>query len=96
MSLSMLELARHLEMLDESPEKMMFGKLLTELSGMSEERVRSAARQVPISGLRELIHQFNKVIEERRDERVQELAQQMAKDGISAEELRKFLANKNI
>ncbi|KXF82484.1 H-NS-like global regulator TsrA [Enterovibrio coralii] len=92
MSMSMLELARHLEMLDESPEKVMFGKLLTELSGMSEERVQRAARQVPISGLRELVHQFNKVIHERRGERVQELAQEMANDGISAEELREYLA----
>lgn len=95
MSLSMLELARHLEMLDESPEKMMFGKLLTELSGMSEERVKSAARQVPINGLCELIHQFKIVIEERRGERVQELAQQIANDGFSAEDLRQFLSVRN-
>ncbi|MFD2179207.1 hypothetical protein [Veronia pacifica] len=91
MSMSTIELARHLELLEESPEKMMFGKLLTELSGMSEERVQSAARQVPVSGLRELIHQFNKVIEERRSERVQELADSMSNDGISVEELREFL-----
>ena len=94
MSLSILELARNLEMLEESPEKVMYGKLLTELSGMSEERVRSAARQVPISALRELVHQFNRVIAERKDDRVQELADQMAKDGISADELRDFLAQK--
>ncbi len=92
MSLSILELARNLEMLDESPEKVMFGKLLIELSGMSEERVKSAARQVPISGLKELILQFNRVIDERKGERVQELAEQMALDGISAEELREYLA----
>ena len=91
MSLSMLELARHLEMLDESPEKMMFGKLLTELSGMSEERVRSAARQVPISGLRELVHQFNEVLKERSDERLKELALQMAGDNISVDEFRLYL-----
>ncbi|MBE1277067.1 MULTISPECIES: hypothetical protein [Enterovibrio] len=94
MSMSTIELARHLEMLEESPEKMMFGKLLTELSGMSEERVQRAARQVPISGLRELVHQFNKVIHDRRGERVQELAQEMANDGISAEELRQYLAQR--
>lgn len=96
MSLSMLELARHLEMLDESPEKMMFGKLLTELSGMSEERVRSAARLVPINSLCELIHQFKIVVEERRGERVQELAEQIANDGFSAEDLRKFLSNRDV
>ncbi len=94
MSLSILELARNLEMLDESPEKVMFGKLLIELSGMSEERVKSAARQVPISGLKELILQFNRVIDERKDERVQELAEQMALDGISAEELREYLTQR--
>lgn len=94
MSLSILELARNLEMLEESPEKVMFGKLLTELSGMSEERVRSAARQVPISGLRELVHQFNRVIADRKDDRVQELANLMLEDGISADELREFLALK--
>ncbi|MDD1795629.1 hypothetical protein L4D06_19075 [Enterovibrio makurazakiensis] len=95
MSMSTLELARHLEMLDESPEKMMFGKLLTELSGMSEDRIQRAARQVPISGLRELVHQFNKIIEERRGERVQELAQEIADDGISVEELRQYLTQRN-
>ncbi|WP_028024240.1 H-NS-like global regulator TsrA [Enterovibrio calviensis] len=95
MSMSTIEFARHLEMLDESPEKMMFGKLLTELSGMSEERVQRAARQVPISGLRELVHQFNKVIEDRRGERVQELAQAIADDGISVEELRQYLTQRN-
>lgn len=94
MSLSMLELARHLEMLDESPEKMMFGRLLTELSGMSEERVRSAARQVPISGLRELVRQFNIVIDSRKGERVKELAEQIAKEGISAEEFRQYLSQR--
>ncbi|MGL5291776.1 MAG: hypothetical protein ACRC9T_07630 [Vibrionaceae bacterium] len=91
MSISMIELARHFEMLDESPEKIMFGKLLTELSGMSEERVRSAARQVPISGLRELIFQFNRVLDERRGERVSELAKQMASDGISADDLKRYI-----
>ncbi|MGL4733782.1 MAG: hypothetical protein ACRCWB_01490 [Enterovibrio sp.] len=91
MSISMIELARHFEMLDESPEKIMFGKLLTELSGMSEERVRSAARQVPISGLRELIYQFNRVLDERRGERVSELAKQMASDGISADDLKRYI-----
>lgn len=91
MSISMIELARHFEMLDESPEKIMFGKLLTELSGMSEERVRSAARQMPISGLRELIYQFNRVLDERRGERVSELAKQMASDGISADDLKRYI-----
>ncbi|MGL5335149.1 MAG: hypothetical protein ACRC9R_03235 [Enterovibrio sp.] len=91
MSISMIELARHFEMLDESPEKVMFGKLLTELSGMSEERVKSAARQVPISGLRELIFQFNRVLDERRGERVSELAKQMASDGISADDLKRYI-----
>lgn len=95
MSMSTIELARHLEMLEESPEKMMFGKLLTELSGMSEERVKSAARQVSISGLRELVHQFNKVIEERKGERVLELAQELANDGISVDELRDYLAQRS-
>ncbi|PCS23044.1 H-NS-like global regulator TsrA [Candidatus Enterovibrio escicola] len=95
MSMSTIELARHLEMLDESPEKMMFGKLLTELSGMSEERVQSAARQVPISGLCELIYQFNKVIKDLRGERVLELAQEIADEGISSEELREYLVQRN-
>lgn len=94
MSLSTIELARHLEMLDESPEKMMFGKLLTELSGMSEERVKSAARQVPIGALKELVLQFNRVIDERRGEVVLEVAKQMEADGISPEELREYFAQK--
>lgn len=66
MSMTTYEMARLLEQLDESPEKVMFGKLLTELGNQSSERVRSAAKQVPVPILRDLIYQFNQVIESRK------------------------------
>lgn len=93
MSLSTIEMARILEQMEDSPEKLMFGKLLTELGNQSEERIRSAARQVPINYLRDFVFQFQKVIEERKGERVSELAAEIAKDGFSADELREYLAN---
>ncbi len=73
----------------------MFGKVLTELGNQSEERIRSAARQVPLKFLRDMVYQFNEVIKERKGERIQELAESIAGDGISPEELREFLANRN-
>lgn len=91
MSLSTFEIARYFETLEESPEKMMFGKLLIELSGMTEERIKSAARQVPIGSLHELVNQFSEVLKERRGERLKELAEQISNDGISADELRTYL-----
>ncbi|WP_434357611.1 hypothetical protein NF212_16815 [Parasalinivibrio latis] len=95
MSYSTIEMARLLEQLEESPEKIMFGKVLTELGNQSEERIRSAARQVPLKFLRDMVYQFNEVIKERKGERIQELADSIAGDGISPEELREFLANRN-
>lgn len=96
MSMTTIELARTLETLESgTPEKIMFGKLLTELTGQPEERIRKAARQVPIAGLRELIYIFNQVVHERRSERMQEFLTQMNNDGISADEFLHYLAEKN-
>ncbi|MBF9002019.1 MULTISPECIES: H-NS-like global regulator TsrA [Vibrio] len=94
MSLTTYEMARILEQLDESPEKVMFGKLLSELGNQSSERVRSAAKQVPISILRDLVYQFQQVIDSRKDEQVGVLAKELAEQGISADELLKYLNNK--
>ena len=94
MSMSVIEMARVLEQLEESPEKMMFGKVLIELGNQSEERIRSAARQVPLSSLKDFVFQFQQVIEERKGERVHELATEIANEGFTAEELREFLAKK--
>ncbi|MDB1122628.1 H-NS-like global regulator TsrA [Vibrio algarum] len=91
MSLTTYEMARVLEQLEESPEKIMFGKLLNELGNQSEERIRSAAKQVPIYILRDIVYQFQKVIESRKGEQVEILAKELAKQGISAEELQKYL-----
>ncbi|WP_413285547.1 hypothetical protein [Vibrio sp. MA40-2] len=91
MSLTTYELARVLEQLEESPEKVMFGKLLTELGNQSEERIRSAAKQVPISTLRDIVFQFQTVIESRKSEQVEHMAKQLAEQGISAEELKEYL-----
>ncbi|MFA0087098.1 hypothetical protein BCU70_15370 [Vibrio sp. 10N.286.49.C2] len=94
MSLTTYEMARILEQMEESPEKIMFGKLLAELGNQSEERIRSAAKQVPIHVLKDIVYQFQRVIESRKGEQVQSLAKELAEQGISAEELQAFLANK--
>ncbi|MBY6199636.1 hypothetical protein [Vibrio hangzhouensis] len=94
MSLTTYEMARILEQMEESPEKIMFGKLLNELGNQSEERIRSAAKQVPIHMLRDIVYQFQKVIESRKGEQVESLAKELAEQGISAEELKEFLASK--
>ncbi|ENM5742882.1 MULTISPECIES: H-NS-like global regulator TsrA [Vibrio] len=91
MSLTTYEMARILEQLDEAPEKVMFGKLLNELGNQSSERIRSAAKQVPITVLRDLVYQFQQVIESRKGEQVEIMAKQLAQQGISAEELLNYL-----
>jgi hypothetical protein len=88
------EMARILEQLEESPEKVMFGKLLSELGNQSEERIQSAAKQVPLHMLRDIVYQFQRVIESRKGEQVELMAKEIAEQGISAEELRTFLENK--
>ncbi|MDN3679635.1 hypothetical protein QWZ04_04755 [Vibrio tapetis subsp. quintayensis] len=94
MSLTTYEMAKRLEQLEESPEKVMFGKLLQELGNQSEERIRSAAKQVPLANLRDIVYQFQKVIESRKGEQVQGIADELAEKGISAEELKAFIENR--
>ncbi|MCJ2378944.1 hypothetical protein LNL84_19310 [Vibrio sp. ZSDZ34] len=94
MSMTTYEMARILEQLEESPEKVMFGKLLIELGNQSEERIQSAAKQVPLHMLRDIIYQFQRVVESRKGEQVELMAKEIAEQGISAEELRTFLENK--
>ncbi|EGR3920007.1 hypothetical protein PY199_003200 [Vibrio cholerae] len=91
MALTTYEMARILEQLDESPEKVMYGKLLNELGNQSSERIRSAAKQVPLTVLRDLVYQFQQVIESRKGEQVETMAKELAKQGISAEELLNYL-----
>ncbi|ELO4022287.1 hypothetical protein QWR20_003514 [Vibrio fluvialis] len=91
MSMTTYEMARIWEQLDESPEKVMFGKLLAELGNQSSERVRSAAKQVPLPVLRDLVFQFQQVIDSRKNEQVDFLAKELAKQGISPDELLKYL-----
>ncbi|HGE6058875.1 TPA: hypothetical protein ACGGS8_002103 [Vibrio cholerae] len=91
MSLTTYEMARILEQLDESPEKVMYGKLLNELGNQSSERIRSAAKQVPLTVLRDLVYQFQQVIESRKGEQVETMAKELAKQGISVEELLNYL-----
>ncbi|PRQ62347.1 H-NS-like global regulator TsrA [Vibrio sp. V01_P9A10T6] len=92
MSMTTYEMARIWEQLDESPEKVMFGKLLNELGNQSSERIRSAAKQVPLPVLRDLVFQFQQVIEARKGEQVEIMAKELAKQGISAEELLTYLS----
>ncbi|MCW8334805.1 hypothetical protein J4N42_14120 [Vibrio sp. SCSIO 43135] len=91
MAITTYEMARVLEQLEDSPEKVMFGKLLNELGNQSGERIRSAAKQVPIHMLRDIVFQFQQVIEARKDEQVELMAKQLAEQGISAEELKAYL-----
>ncbi|OEE71333.1 hypothetical protein [Vibrio ordalii] len=91
MSMTTYEMARIWEQLDESPEKVMFGKLLNELGNQSSERIRSAAKQVPLPVLRDLVFQFQQVIEARKGEQVEIMAKELAKQGISAGELLTYL-----
>jgi hypothetical protein len=91
MSLTTYEMARILEQLEDTPEKVMFGKVLIELSNQSEERIRSAAKQVPLHALRDIVYQFQRVIESRKGEQVELMAKELADQGISADELKAFL-----
>ncbi|WP_105903675.1 H-NS-like global regulator TsrA [Vibrio gangliei] len=94
MSLTTYEMARILEQLDESPEKVMYGKLLTELGNQSQERIRSAAKQVPLELLRDLIYQFQVIADSRKSEQVQILAEKLKAQGLSAEDLQRYIENK--
>ncbi|EIV1777430.1 hypothetical protein MOU97_004105 [Vibrio vulnificus] len=94
MSLTTYEMARILEQMKESPEKIMFGKLLVELGNQSEERIRSAAKQVPLHVLRDIVYQFQQVINSRKGEQVESMAKELAQQGISADELLAYLQNK--
>ncbi|EOV0146406.1 hypothetical protein ACOIXN_003828 [Vibrio vulnificus] len=94
MSLTTYEMARILEQMEESPEKIMFGKLLVELGNQSEERIRSAAKQVPLHTLRDIVYQFQQVIDSRKGEQVESMAKELAQQGISAEELLAYLQSK--
>ena len=95
MSLTTYEMARILEQLDESPEKVMFGKLLIQLGNQSEDRVRSAAKQVPLELLRDIIYQFQVVLESRKGEHIQKIANDLKAEGISVEDLKVILKAKN-
>ncbi len=94
MSMTTYEMARVLEQLDESPEKIMFSKLLNELGNQSGERIRSAAKHVPLHMLRDIVFQFQQVIEARKDEQVEIMAKQIAEQGISADELKAYLTQR--
>lgn len=91
MSMTTYEMARILEQLEEAPEKIMFGKILNEMGNQSGERIRSAAKQVPVDVLSDIVFQFQQVIESRKGEKVQLLAKQLAEQGISPEELQAYL-----
>ncbi|MCG9599333.1 hypothetical protein L1D15_21865 [Vibrio sp. Isolate25] len=94
MSMTTYEMARVLEQLEDAPEKVMFGKLLNELGNQSGERIRSAAKQVPLHMLRDIVYQFQQVVEDRKGEEVASIAKTIAEQGISAEELKKYLESK--
>lgn len=94
MAATTYEMARILEQLDESPEKVMYGKLLTELGHQSQERIRSAAKQVPLELLRDIIYQFQHVVDSRKGEHIQSIVKDMASQGLSIEDLKQYLMDK--
>ncbi|TFH91261.1 MULTISPECIES: H-NS-like global regulator TsrA [Vibrio] len=94
MSMTAYEMARVMEQLDDAPEKLMFGKVLNELGNQSAERIQSAAKQVPLPVLRDMVYQFQQVIESRKGEQVESLAKEIAQQGISVEDLKQYLASK--
>lgn len=94
MSMTTYEIARVMEQLEDAPEKIMFGKLLGELGSQSGERIRSAAKQVPLPVLRDMVYQFQQVIDSRKDEQIESLAKEIAEQGISVDELKQYLASK--
>lgn len=94
MSMTTYEMARVLEQLEDAPEKVMFGKLLNELGNQSGERIRSAAKQVPLHMLRDIVYQFQKVVDDRKEEEIASIAKNIAEQGISAEELKKYFESK--
>lgn len=94
MSLTTYEMARVLEQLDESPEKVMFGKLLIQLGNQSEDRIRKAANQVPLELLRDMIYQFQVVVDSRKGEHIQKIAQELQQDGLSIEDLKRYIESK--
>ncbi|MDC5707521.1 hypothetical protein OPW41_01845 [Vibrio europaeus] len=94
MSMTTYEMARLLEQLEEAPEKVMFGKLLSELGNQSGERIRSAAKQVPLPILRDMVYQFQQVIDSRKGEQIESLAKEIAEQGISVDDLKHYLNSK--
>ncbi|KOO12566.1 hypothetical protein AKJ18_23285 [Vibrio xuii] len=94
MSMTTYEMARVLEQLEESPEKIMFGKLLNELGNQIGERIRIASNQLPLHMLRDIVYQFQQVIEARKDEQVELMAKSIAEQGISVEDLQKYLESR--
>ncbi|CAM2957842.1 MULTISPECIES: hypothetical protein [Vibrio] len=94
MSMTTYEMARVLEQLEDAPEKVMFGKLLNELGNQSGERIRSAAKQVPLHMLRDIVYQFQQVVDDRKEEEIASIAKNIAEQGISAEELKKYFESK--
>ncbi|KGY10963.1 hypothetical protein NM22_18305 [Vibrio tubiashii] len=94
MSMTTYEMARLLEQLEKAPEKVMFGKILSELGNQSGERIRSAAKTVPLPILRDMVYQFQQVIDSRKDEQVESLAREIAQQGISVDDLKDYLKSK--
>ncbi|UPQ87948.1 hypothetical protein [Vibrio sinaloensis] len=92
MSMTTYEMARVLEQLEQAPEKVMYGRILSELGSQSSERIRSAAKYVPLPVLRDMVYQFQQVIEARKDEQLDLLAKEIADQGISVEDLKNYLA----
>lgn len=84
-------LAKALEQLDTNPEKVMFGKLLKELTNQPGERIESAAKRLNFDELSELIYIFTKVRSEKVSERKNEIIEMLNSDGFTANDLKRLV-----
>lgn len=84
-------LAKALEQLDTNPEKVMFGKLLKELTNQPGERIESAAKRLTFEELSELIYIFTKVRSEKISERKNEIIEMLNSDGFTANDLKRLV-----
>ncbi|WP_394154803.1 hypothetical protein [Vibrio maritimus] len=93
-SMSTMDKARLLELSNEHPEDVLFGKLLAELGNQSAERVRSSAMKMELDKLKHIVEVLSHQIDSIKVEKVNDLARKMKAEGFSKSEVEAFF-NKN-
>lgn len=85
-----MERARLLESQNQFPEDYLFDKLLESLSHQSAERIQSSAKQLDITTLTYLTKVLSKSIEEKKQESVEKLAEDLQRAGLNLDDLAKL------